>query len=62
MLVCLERLECHEMLTAAGIVIGLGAIALVLVALGRRGDSRDLGSVSRVWITEHRVTQRDDRG
>ena len=50
------------MFTAAGIVIGLGAIALVLVALGRRGDSRDLGSVSRVWITEHRVAQRDDRG
>jgi hypothetical protein len=46
----------------AGIVIGLGAIAFVLMALGRRGDSRDFGSVSRVWITEHQAAQRDDRG
>ncbi len=51
------------MSAAAGIVIGLGAMALVLMmALRRRGGSRDLGSVSRVWIMEHRADRRNDRG
>jgi len=50
------------MSAAAGIVIGLGAMALVLMALRRRGGSRDLGSVSRVWIVEHRADRRSDRG
>ena len=47
------------MSTAAGIVIGLSAVALVLLALRRHAGS-DLGSVSRVWIVEHRADRGSD--
>ena len=50
------------MFIAAGMLIGLGAIAFAFMAMGRRSPSHDLGSVSRVWIIEHRTAQRDDRG
>jgi hypothetical protein len=50
------------MSTVATIVIGLGAVALLAMALRRRGDPRELGSVSRVWIVEHRASQRNEHG
>jgi hypothetical protein len=45
----------------AVVVIGLVAVALLAMALRRRGDSRGLGSVSRGWIIEHRTGHRDER-
>jgi hypothetical protein len=52
--------------TAVGIIVGLGAIVFGLVKFNRwrleRGEpSSDMGSVSRVWIIENRVNQRDER-
>ena len=47
------------MSTTAGLLIGLGAIALAFVVLRRHGESRDLGCVSRGWILEHRLSHSD---
>lgn len=48
--------------TAAGILMGLGVVAFLLIKFGRRDGSSDMGSVSHVWIVEHRMGQRDDQG
>lgn len=63
MLECPERLEFHEMGTAAGILMGLGVVAFLLIKtkFGRRDAPSDMGSVSHVWIVEHRMGQRDEQ-
>lgn len=48
------------MSSTAGLVIGACALALFLMAFGRRGRPRDLGSVSRTWIIENRTDRRGD--
>jgi hypothetical protein len=48
--------------TAAGILMGLGAIAFLLIKtrFRRRDAPSDMGSVSHVWVVEHRMGRRDD--
>jgi hypothetical protein len=43
-----------------GIVIGIGAISLFLIALGRRARRPDLGSVSHTWVIENQSDRRNN--
>jgi hypothetical protein len=40
---------------AVGIVLGLGAVVMILIRVARREGSGGLGSVSRTWIIENRI-------
>jgi len=42
-----------------GVVIGIAAIALLLIAIGRRNRG-DLGSVSHTWIIENQSDRHHD--
>ena len=48
--------------TAAGILMGLGVVAFLVIKtrFGRRDTRSEMGSVSHVWVVEHRMGQRDD--
>jgi hypothetical protein len=46
--------------TTLWVGIGAAVILLAVVLFFRGSSSRDLGSVSAQWVSQHRATQPDD--